>query len=745
MEKDILISRKIDFSKIKEQENKKVVVERLAHQFEDCRSKFSSLREKASLTCSQVLPSNNIEATDDEGEDGTRERARQKLKELYLGAYGCISECRELRDAFDTQCDYKIGCVVSELVTKAIPLENIADERSTIHHGSAHVVKNLADTCKKQRCEEILRILNLCDCQKCTILKQKWVGSSDDLDTLPYASGEACLPTEIDMSVASMKCTNVCKTTLHRLADIAKTYPQDSAFALGICGIPRNVLHAGALPLCNSLPIGARVPLFTRFEIPGGLDALSSIHFVDGDSGYIVLDHFPGLKEKYSNFSKEVKIGESNLVTELWIPFRESYHDAIEISHQYTVEKNGVKTKHDLGLEGFWKAMDLIHSSERLAIIVNNDDAIVRGDENARLGVSIFIRKQTGSAWEPFALEMLKSGLSFLTHIEKNRVSSDYRQAEKFAFDNKRGLYGIMPPELLVDSWNDDPKKDFPEKLRCSLNDLMPWKMRNEDLNSPLTVAYNESTSMKVGKEPSNVHQCMVFIRKSTITGAGHGLFLRPSSRPMFFPKDTILCWYANRPLTDEECENMPNTDYTLEVSMRGSIVKVDASVFNGYNVGRFANQGGLFAGLKCLAEELRDYGRDCRSAEDTASRSCQLTFAKGKTPQTKNHVCLMVSVDRLDVGRDVAKELFVHYSLSGYWLNYLTGLDICNGMQENEPDTLISLARWIVAENARKDFLLPFKYCAYTSDQVHQLKQSCICPPIELDSSGRARKARRH
>ena len=113
--------------------------------------------------------------------------------------------------------------------------------------------------------------------------------------------------------------------------------------------------------------------------------------------------------------------------------------------------------------------MDLIHSSEWLAIIVNNDDAIVRGDENAHLGVSIFIRKQTGSAWEPFALEMLKSGLSFLTDIEKNLVSSDYRQAAKFAFDNKRDLYGIMPPELLVDSWNDDPKKRFSRKVEVLL------------------------------------------------------------------------------------------------------------------------------------------------------------------------------------------------------------------------------------------------------------------------------------
>ena len=56
--KTSLKTGKIDFSKIKEQENKKVVVERLAPHFEDCCSKFSSLREKASLTCSQALPCN---------------------------------------------------------------------------------------------------------------------------------------------------------------------------------------------------------------------------------------------------------------------------------------------------------------------------------------------------------------------------------------------------------------------------------------------------------------------------------------------------------------------------------------------------------------------------------------------------------------------------------------------------------------------------------------------------------------
>ena len=60
-----------------------------------------------------------------------------------------------------------------------------------------------------------------------------------------------------------------------------------------------------------------------------------------------ILDHFPGLKDKYSSFSKEVKIGESDSVNELWIPFHESHNDSIENSHQYTVEK-----KHNLRLEG---------------------------------------------------------------------------------------------------------------------------------------------------------------------------------------------------------------------------------------------------------------------------------------------------------------------------------------------------------------------------------------------------------
>ena len=40
----------------------------------------------------------------------------------------------------------------------------------------------------------------------------------------------------------------------------------------------------------------------------------------------------------------------------------------------------------------------------------------------------------------------------------------------KFAETNKMGLYGVIPPQLLVGHIGEDPKKDLPETLRCTLS-----------------------------------------------------------------------------------------------------------------------------------------------------------------------------------------------------------------------------------------------------------------------------------
>ena len=47
--------------------------------------------------------------------------------------------------------------------------------------------------------------------------------------------------------------------------------------------------------------------------------------------------------------------------------------------------------------------------------------------------------------------------------------------------------------------------------------------------------------------------------------------------------------------LTEEQVGNISNQDYVIDV---GDSRSVDASVFHGWNLGRFVNQGGLLEGL---------------------------------------------------------------------------------------------------------------------------------------------------
>ena len=69
------------------------------------------------------------------------------------------------------------------------------------------------------------------------------------------------------------------------------------------------------------------------------------------------------------------------------------------------------------------------------------------------------------------------------------------------------------------------------------------------------------------------------------------------SSKTNFRVKDT-LSLYSRETLTEEQVGNISNHDYILDV--RDSRC-VDASVFHGWNLDRFVNQGGLLEGLKKL------------------------------------------------------------------------------------------------------------------------------------------------
>ncbi len=64
-----------------------------------------------------------------------------------------------------------------------------------------------------------------------------------------------------------------------------------------------------------------------------------------------------------------------------------------------------------------------------------------------------------------------------------------------------------------------------------------------------------------------------------------------------------------------------------MEVSIPGGVGFVDAAVFDGFNVGRFANQGGLVQGLTCLASDLQLGVGNFIDAECAARALCHLRW----------------------------------------------------------------------------------------------------------------------
>ena len=92
-------------------------------------------------------------------------------------------------------------------------------------------------------------------------------------------------------------------------------------------------------------------------------------------------------------------------------------------------------------------------------------------------------------------------------------------------------------------------------------------------------------------------------ILPSRIDGAGLGLFLHPtlSGAAPTVPMHSPICYYAGRDERDEL--DMVTTDYLFVMqSGSGASQLYNPKTYNGQNIGRFVNQGGLDNGMKTMA-----------------------------------------------------------------------------------------------------------------------------------------------
>ena len=176
-------------------------------------------------------------------------------------------------------------------------------------------------------------------------------------------------------------------------------------------------------------------------------------------------------------------------------------------------------------------------------------------------------------------------------------------------------------------------------------------------------------------------------------------------------------------PIDDHDI--VPNTHYAIQVAYNGRLGKANAYTFQGHNLGRFANQGGLYDCLKTLACDLSRHCSARAKCDWVALSLCQLHFSAGTGPDHGNHVSIMtVGVDRLDCTCYNTKELFVNYRICNYWIQS----DVKNVIVHDKPTILVHLARWIVAENYWRKFIMQPGH-VYTDQQLTD-----ILPPLWLN-----------
>ena len=175
------------------------------------------------------------------------------------------------------------------------------------------------------------------------------------------------------------------------------------------------------------------------------------------------------------------------------------------------------------------------------------------------------------------------------------------------------------------------------------------------------------------------------FVRKSTIPGAGLGLFIKPHPP---IPKGQFVCLYATHSTTEEAMEAAGSSrDYAI-MAEKGK-VWFDAEKYDGVCLGRFANQMHVYESLleacrcsrKTHFNEMRE--ADWKQINDADAQRATLVYE-----QRKGQMFLVAAKDLPRAEQD--HELFSHYGdMREYWL------PLIQRNQDRFPENMTSIISW--------------------------------------------------
>ena len=168
---------------------------------------------------------------------------------------------------------------------------------------------------------------------------------------------------------------------------------------------------------------------------------------------------------------------------------------------------------------------------------------------------------------------------------------------------------------------------------------LKPWNLKPvlNTRSSVFSIQCSSSVHCTVANRTKYLNESHLCVVNSLIPGAGSGLAIRPTcpgQHAATIPKGAYLCFFARGQVTPEG----PGSNYELGSTRQGTGPQCvfDPRLYDGMNIGRFVNQGGLISGMKALvvaSNRCDGYTTfQPNVAETIFDEACNTVYCSGKT-----------------------------------------------------------------------------------------------------------------
>lgn len=397
--------------------------------------------------------------------------------------------------------------------------------------------------------------------------------------------------------------------------------------------------------------ISGCVPVFSLSVDKSSVEA---IQYADGDGGYVVVEHFDLLKEYIHKLPSQLPMVFLPEHGYHMLPFREHYHDALELGHEYEITQElQPPKKYRWGYEALVTARKHVAHSVRLWLVPFSRDA-----SGNRLLIELFTLAEGELMPQSTGVRLIEAGLSHLTENSPILYKEAWSRAQKcqagiheYDLGSKPDLHPMQLKESLI-------RKDCQSIPFIKVDIVSQGKLAKCIVRNNHTADY--------------LNEANIWVLRSTIQNAGLGLFLKPtlpSRCSISIPPKKAICVYSSEAVPTTDSQQYATTDYLIQVERRGNTVCYNPQVYNGRNIGRFVNQGGLFEGIKqmCLSCDRKQGGEGIQQG--------QLHKAMVDKCNTAYHissgmVLKVVALQRLQ-SSNTPTELFANYSFT-YWSRYI-------------------------------------------------------------------------